>query len=127
MPVSIQRRDINATIVASDRFVLMQPKKLTMDSLPMWWRPVSCESYFSENNLKKTPTQKATGPFTRPAILSPTPMDEDWQSAIAATKATAEHDAQVAQQIKHDATEAQRLQDLLIRLVWICSLTILLL
>ncbi len=89
----------------------MQPKKLTVDNLPMWWRPVSCKSYFSENNRKKRPTQQAAGPFTRPAVLSPTHMDEDWQSAFAAAKAAAEHDAQVAQQIKDDAADTQRLQD----------------
>ncbi len=110
-PVSIQRQEANATIVALDRFVPMRPEKLIVNNLPVWWRPVSCESYFSENK-KKMPAQQAAGPFTRPAVPSSTPTDEDWQSAIAAAKAAAEHNPQVAQQIKDDAAEAQWLQDI---------------
>ncbi len=39
-------------------------------------------------------------------------MDENWQSALTAAKAAAKHDAQIAQQIKDDAAEAQCIQDL---------------
>ncbi len=83
----------------------MQSKGLTLDNLPAWWRPTSCESYFSEY-MKKTPAQQAAGPFAKPSVLSPTPTDEDWQGAIAEAKAAAVHDTQIAQQIRDDAAEA---------------------
>ncbi len=110
-PISIQRQEANATILAWDQFVLMWPERPTVDNLPVWWQPASCESYFS-NNQKKTPTHQAAGPFARFNVQSPTPMDEDWQNTIAAAKAAAEHDAQVTQQIRDDGAEVQCLQDI---------------
>ncbi len=113
-PISVQCQEAIATIVAWDRFALMQPKGPTVDNLPAWWRPTSCESYFSEYR-KKMPAQQAAGPFAKPAIPSPTPTDEDWQGAIAAAKAAAVYDAQIAQQKRDDAAEARRLQDCRVR------------
>ncbi len=61
---------------------------------------------------KKTPAQQASGPFALPAIPSAAPTEEDWQGAIAAAEAAAVCDVHIAQQLRDDAAEAQRLQDI---------------
>ncbi len=103
-PTVVPRTEGTTTIGAWNRYAHLQPTGPTIGYVSPWWQGMECKMYFLEF-WKKSLDEQIEGLISETATQSTT-YKWEWQGVIAAAEAAATREAQIAIQMREDATEA---------------------